>query len=100
MLKKLLLALAFVFAGAALTPERAAAAPFGPGLAGLDRAPATVDKAYYVYRVRYRPRRYYARRYYRPRYFARRYYRPRYYVPRRYYVRRVYRPVYRYRRFY
>lgn len=90
MLKKLLLALALVFTGAAFTPP-AEAAPFTPGAAGVERAAApVVDGAQYYYRYRYRPRRYFVRRVYRPRYF----------VPRRYVVRRVYRPVYRYRRFY
>lgn len=79
MLKKLFLALALVFAGAALAPEPARAAMFGPGVAGVEQAaPATVEQAQYYYR-RYRPRRYFVRRYYRPRYFVRRYYRPRYY---------------------
>ena len=79
MLKKLLLALALVFAGAALAPERAQAALFGPGAAGVEQAaPSNVGEAQY-YRYRYRPRRYIVRRYYRPRYFVRRYYRPRYY---------------------
>ena len=67
MLKKLLLALALVFMGAALTPQKAEAAVFGPGVAGIEQAaPAAINKAYYVYRYRYRPRRDFVRRAYRP----------------------------------
>ena len=77
MLKKLLLALALVIAGAVLTPQKAEAALFSPAIGGVEQAaPAAVDKAYYVVRRRY---------YYRPRYYVRRYhYRPRYYYRRRY----------------
>lgn len=83
MLKKLFLALALMIAGAALAPQAAQAAFIGAGAASVEQAaPSAVDKVYYVYRYRYRPRYYVRRHYYRPRYVYRRYYRPRYYYRR------------------
>ena len=85
MLKKTMLAVAFVFAVAfALAPREASASHMGPAAALAQTVPhQDLEKAYWVCRRGYyrrhcwwvRPyRRYYYRRYWRPRYYYRRYY--------------------------
>ena len=82
MLKRLFLTLALVIGAFALAPSASQAAPLGVSAMAQKAAPTNVDKAYYYYYRRYRPRYYGYRRYYRPRYY---YYRPRrhYYYYRR-----------------